>query len=248
MKDGVKVDLNALTTFAGALGQAADGHFFSDAADGANLASLSNVIKMSTGAQDPPPNMCVSRNGFLEAQDFATRHHAMAESAQAFVTDALNGVVTLAAAAETCAVRYAGTDEANATLMRQAGHKFDKAHIFSGMTPTVTGTGVVTSDGVNAAFTPTDKREALPLTGSGTTTTPGSTAPTTKATTDDDFAKEIARKKQELEDGKDINPVPANDPGDGLTIGRDPDTLVVPPDSVKIPSVPQIPVTPQTAG
>jgi hypothetical protein len=249
MDDGVKVELNALTTFAGKLAKAADGHFFADAVDGAHLTGLSSVIKTSTGAQDPTPE--VTQSGFFEAQDFATRHHAMAESVQAFLTDAVNGVVTLAAAAETCAVRYAGTDAANAALMQQAGQKFDKAHLFSGLMPTVTGSGTVSSDAVNAAFTPTDKREALPLTGSGTTTAaPAPTAPTTKPTSDDEFTKEIARKKQALEDGEEISPPanPTTDPGDGMTIGQAPDVLVVPPDSVKIPVTWPMPVTPHTAG
>jgi hypothetical protein len=245
MTDGVKVDLNALTTFAHTLGQAADGHYISDATDGANLAGLTGLMKASTGAQDPPSNMCVSRSGFLEAQDFATRHDVMAQSVLEFVSEALNGVVNLAAAAETCAVRYAGTDAANATLMHAAGTKFDKDHVFSGMTPAVSGTGVVTLDGVIGAFTPAGKNEALALPGSSTTeTAPPAPAATTKASADDAFAAEVAQKKQALKSGQNIDPGPAKDPGDGLTIGQQPDALVVPADSVKLPSKPEIPVVP----
>jgi hypothetical protein len=243
MSDGVKVDLNALTTFAGALGRAADGHFASDTSDGANMTGLAKMIKMSTRAQDPPPNMCIARDGFLEAQDFATRHHAMAESAEQFVAEALKGVVTLAAAAETCAVRYAGTDAANAAMLR----KIDKEHVFTSLAPQVTGSGTVTSEAVFEAFTP-DKDQALfPEEPAGAATTPPSTTVTSTAPTDDAFTKEVEAKRQALANGQNIDPQPTRDPGEGTTLGTKPNVVVVPADSVKIPIKGEMPVTPQTA-
>jgi hypothetical protein len=243
MSDGVKVDLNALTTFAGALGRAADGHFASDSADGANMTGVAKVMKMSTKAQDPPKDMCIARNGFLEAQDFATRHQAMAESAQAFVNDALKGVVTLAAAAETCAVRYAGTDAANAALLR----KIDKEHVFTSLAPPVTGTGTVTSGAVLDAFTPGKDQALFPEESAGSGTTAAGTTVTTQAPTDKAFDAEIEKKRQALANGQNIDEQPIKDPGEGTTVGAQPNALVVPADSVKIPVKPEIPVTPQTA-
>ena len=246
MADGVSVDLDALTTFAQTMGKVADGHNASGHADGANLTGLSGMMKGFTGAEDPPPNMCVIRNGFLEAQDFATRHTVMAESVMAFLDDAIRGVISLAAGAETCAVRYASTDAANAALLKRlrAG---DGKPGFSSMVLPLTGSGRVSSTSVADAFNPSKKLEVLPGTDDPSDT--GSPIPVSKthAANDPDFDKEVARKKSILDHGGRIDDGPVADPGAGSTIGQAPNTLTVPADSARLPAVPPAPVTPDVA-
>jgi hypothetical protein len=259
MADGVTVDLGALTTFAATMAGVADAESTQAVGDSGNLNGLSQVMRMSTGAPEGPDDMCYVPSGFLEAEDFAARHDVMAQSALQFMSDAVVGIASLALAAETCASRYAATDLSNASALSRVSVGDGTGPKFAGLTVRLHGNATVTSSDVLDVFTPTGDEVMLsaPVLNTGGTGDPGSatgaidptnpaTVPTTPAGTkksQSDFDAEVRTKLTELKDHQVIQPdSPAQDPGQGFTIGQDP-TLQVQADTAKMPAKPQLPST-----
>jgi hypothetical protein len=242
MADGVSVDLNALTTFAGSVGKSADANFTSGTTQAVAMTALTGNMRSVTGAPDKPLNVCLAPGSsqFQEAQEFTTRHDVMAQSALSLMDDALKGLIALAGGAETAAVRYAGTDQANAALQRLGSGAFDAKHPWSSMALPLTGRADVSGTGVTDAFTP-GKSDAIFATGTpAPTTAPVSAKPADPHS--DTFDQDVTRARAAYEHGQDPVTGPDDDDTEGTKIGD----IVVPPDAGRLPLKPPPLVQPVT--
>jgi hypothetical protein len=249
MTEGVSVDLGALTQFAAEAGALGDAHVKNQTAQLSLFFGLSSTMKGLTGAVDPDPNQCTAPHGFSEAQDFTTRHAAMVSSATEFMADVLQGMASLSAGAQTCAVRYASTDQLNAAVLASVHAGPEATSGRAGLLPHLEGTATVTADAVRDSFVPSTADEALfrtPVAAPGQAPESGAAAPldpATAAALDKTFAEKVAQERSAQTQPGSATPAP-NDLGAGQTLGKAPITLVVPADQVRMPDRPQIPSPP----
>jgi len=233
----VQVDLTTLTTFAHTLGTLADGSITQAFGYGANINGLAQLIATETAIAAE----------FEECQSFVAYHQLVAASAQQFLAEALQGVSSLGAGAEVCAINYAGTDQFNAATLRQISADMKAGGHFAPIDFVLHGNATISADSVNSAFTPTGDQGLWSSGGTpGTTATPGmSQADITKS--DQEFQKLVEQDKQLILDNNPVDPKAlSTQNGQAMTIGKDDTAIQIPgdkPDGSLTPAAPDKLVT-----
>jgi len=232
MGESVSVDLFALTTFANDLGKVADKNLGPATQYGTSLYALSQMMATSVS--------------FNEAQSFGDYHQVIASSAQAFLTEVVQGVSSLGAGAEVCAINYAGADQLNATMLKKLGDEMKAGGQFAPMDFVLHGSAAVSSTDVDGAFAPGANR-GLWSTGGGSghsqpSTTVKALTPEEQRKLDDELKKKIEHDKQLIVDGQVADPKSASVKSDqGFTIGEGDTAIEVPADTapadLKLPAV-----------
>jgi hypothetical protein len=206
---GVTVDLGALTTFAKAMSSLHDGNEAQAKARGMELDLIAGLIATPAISE------------FSEASAFAEYHHRITKAAQYFMSDLIAGAASLGYGAETCAIRYASTDQFNANMLKQIS---DNPKGLATFDVTLTGKGAVSSTDVDSAFNPDDK-SALYKANSGATDptqAPATGKGADPAKVTQDFDAQVKKDVTDLQNGQGIDKGSQADGGSDMKIGTDP--------------------------
>lgn len=141
MGDRVEVDLAALTTFARTVAGLADDNTDRISDRIAQLVGHAEVLQAAGAA------------GFNEADLFTEYHGQLSTSAQSFLQDVVQGLSSLGAGAEYCALNYTDADSRNAAALKAARDGFDGSTLAGAMLP-LDGRASIPSSGVDDAFAP----------------------------------------------------------------------------------------------
>jgi hypothetical protein len=167
-------------------------------------------------------------------------HQVVATSAHQFLTDVIQGLASLGAGAEVCAINYASTDQLNAA--RQNLVHVDHSEKFAALDFALKGDATDKGNNGNDIFNPTKKDQLL---SSGPP--PSSTKSSTGSSPSGDTST------PPVTGPKDVVGVPA-DPtaqkiidGDPLTLGKGDGQITIPGDDPGGKLTPQIPLRPVTS-